>query len=228
MHTPAVGPSNTVGAVSEESARKIFDELKNTEGFFWEYIEDGCFARTHKICNILHNKGIYCEKIRADNSEGTWLGSFGLAIPKKDTAGKFFYAGFHMAVVIRVITPCGIEERIVDPVLFDNPATQQQWAEKLVNCHSIQQDGTVNMNLQKKDYTRTDWDVFETILFWRLKDPNLIKTNKLLKQIRKDTYAKHLERRRRRRVCADLLLQHGAYIAQVFETSIGAPYPSKP
>jgi len=70
--------------------------------------------------------------------------------------------------------------------LCDGPATQQQWAEKLINRQSIHSNGAIDPSLQDKEYTRTAWDVFERILFWTSKDPDLKKTNKLLERHRKD------------------------------------------
>ena len=180
----------TEGVLTEKAAQEVFDELKNDEDFFWEYLDDGCFARVHKVCSLLHAKGIYSEKIRADNAERTWLCSFGLAIRKEDMPEEFIYIHFRNAVVIRVRTACGIEERIVDPGLFDGPVTQQQWAEKLINRQSIRPDGTIDPSLQDKKYTRTAWDVFEKGLFWTIKDMDLNKTNTLLARHRKDAQRK--------------------------------------
>ena len=171
---------------SEKAAQELFDELKNNDEFFWEYIDDGCFARSHKVCSLLHARGMFCEKIRADNAERTWLCSFGLAIQKKDAPEKFIYISHHNAVIIRVKTCSGIEERIVDPALFDGPVTQQQWSEKLINRQSIRPDGTIDPNLQDKEYTRTAWDVFERFMFWAVKDMDMKKTNKLLERHRQD------------------------------------------
>jgi len=74
--------------ISEKAAQEVFDELQGNDEFFWEYLDDGCLARSHKVCSLLHAKGIYSEKIRAENAERTWLASFGLAIRKKERQGN--------------------------------------------------------------------------------------------------------------------------------------------
>ena len=172
--------------ISEKAAQEIFDELKGNEELFWEYIDDGCFARAHKVCSLLHAKGIYSEKIRADNAERTWLASFGLAVLEKDIPSKFTYISFHCAVIIRVKTASGIEERILDPALFDGPVTQEQWAARLINRQSIRPDGTIDPSLQDKEFTRTAWDIFDKIVFWTRKDTDLKRTNKLLERHRQE------------------------------------------
>lgn len=168
------------GIISEAAAQEIFDELKNNDEFFWEHIEDCCLARAHKMCSIFKAKGIYSEKIRADNPEGTWMSSFGLAAPDKRAPGKYLCFNFHVAAVIQVKIPNGVEERVIDPALFDPPVTQQVWSDNLINRHSIRPDGTIDQSLQKKEYRRMACDVFDIILFWTRKDDDLAITNKLL------------------------------------------------
>ena len=170
--------------LSEESAQMIFDELKNNDEFFWEYTDDGCLARAHKMCAILHKLGVFCEKIRADNAHTTWLRSFGISILKEDN--KWLHMNFHMAVLVKVAISTWIEDRVIDPALFDGPVSVETWLGKLVNRDSIKNDGTVDISEQQKDVTRLPFDVFERYLFWEKKDSELRITNQLLQLHRKD------------------------------------------
>lgn len=170
--------------LSEDVAQNIFDELKSNDDFFWEYSDDGCLARTHKMCAILHAKGIFCEKIRAENAHGTWLSSFGLSILQKENT--WLHVKFHMAVAVRVLVSGLIEERIIDPAFFNGPVPVETWLRKLINRDSIQTDGTVDMSKQDKNVTRLPFDVFEKIMFWDHKDQRLKITDKLLQMHRKN------------------------------------------
>ena len=170
--------------LSEESAQMLFDELKSNDEFFWEYTDDGCLARSHKMCAILHEKGVFCEKIRADNAHGTWLCSYGLSILKEDN--KWLHMNFHMAVLVRVAVSTRIEDRVIDPALFDGPVSVETWLEKLVNRDTIKSDGTVDISEQQKDVTRLPFDVLEPFIFWANKDSDLRITNQLLHLHRKE------------------------------------------
>lgn len=172
--------------LSEDAARSVFEELRNDPDFLWEYIEDCCLARAHKMCAILTGKGIASEKIRVDNADGTWLGSFGLSTPRKDAPGAYIHMSFHIAPVVKVHTPDGIAERVLDPALCEAPATPQEWSGKLINRHGIRADGSVDENLQEKTHTRLAHDVFEAVLFWTNKDEHMKTTNELLTKHRND------------------------------------------
>lgn len=170
--------------LSEESAQTFFDELKNNDEFFWEYTDDGCLARAHKMCALLHEKGVFCEKIRADNARGTWLRPFGISILKEDDT--WLHMNFHVAVLVRVAVSTRIEDRVIDPALFDGPVSVKTWLEKLVNRDSIKSDGTFSISEQQKDVTRLPFDVLERFVFWANKDRDLRITNRLLQLHRKD------------------------------------------
>lgn len=172
--------------VSEAAALSAFTRLKNDDGFVWDYIDDCCLARAHKMCRALSAMGVRSEKIRVDNADGTWIGSFGLAYPKKNAHGDYIYMSFHIAPVVKVRTDSGVEERIIDPALCDAPVARDVWASKLINRHSIRPDGGIDRNLQEKVYTRLACDVFETVLFWEHKDDDMKITNELLARHRRE------------------------------------------
>lgn len=166
--------------VSEEAAKALFDAIRSDPEYLWDFIDDCCLARAHKMCAALKKLGVYTEKIRADNASGTWLGTFGLAVRQKDRPGGFLFMGFHIAPLVRVRTGASFAERVLDPALFDGPVSVDQWAAALINRDSIRPGGSVDPALQDKDFTRLPHDVFELVLHWRNKDDNLEKTEAML------------------------------------------------
>ncbi len=183
---PAQSLLPAAATLSEAEARALFDELRRDETFVWDYPDDCCLARAHRMCHIFHERGIGCEKIRADNPSGSWLGSFGLAIPRRDAPGEYMCVSFHIAPVIRVATERGIEERVIDPALFDGPVTLGDWSAGLVNRNALRPDHSIDPELTAKEYTRLPHDVFEIILFRERKDAHLEITNALLADHRRE------------------------------------------
>lgn len=171
---------------SEDEARALFDELAANAALFWTYVDDCCLARAHKMCAILKDKGIFCEKIRADNANGAWCGAFGLSFVRPGEPGRFIHVGFHIAPLVRVAAPDTPVERVLDPALCGGPASPESWAAKLVNTDSIRADGFVDPGMQDKEFTRLPHDVFERFLFWDNKDEGFTVTDELLARHRRD------------------------------------------
>ena len=171
---------------SEDEARSLFDELAANDALFWAYVDDCCLARAHKMCAVIRAKGVFCEKIRADNANGTWCGAFGLSFVRPGEPGRFIHVGFHIAPLVRVATPGGPVERVLDPALCEGPASPEAWAAKLINTDSIRADGVIDPDMQKKEFTRLPHDVFERFLFWDNKDEDFAVTDELLARHRRD------------------------------------------
>lgn len=174
---PAGNSSSFVNAkgvlLSEECARTVFDAFRNDSSFVWEYLEEGCLARAHKMCQTLSGMGVYSEKIRMENANGTWLRPFGLIVRPADAQGESVNLRFHVAVVVRVRTADGVEERIIDPSFADGPIRQEEWAKIFINADSISGNKRIDYSSQQKEYRRFPHDVFDTALFWPNKDPDL-------------------------------------------------------
>lgn len=183
--------------LSEDAASAVFREFRNDPDFLWEFVEDCCLAKTHKMCAMLRARGIWCQKIRADNAEGTWLGSFGLCIARPDAPGAYWHMSFHIAPLVRVRTPAGVAERVMDPALFDGPVPLETWSKKLINRQSIGCDNSIDPAQQEKVYTRLAHDVFEKVLVFDHKDDDMVITNRLLHKHRQV-----IEERRRARESA--------------------------
>ena len=165
---------------SFDAARLVFNELRNNPEFLWEYVDDGCLARAHKMCNILTQKGFFSEKIRIENAACTWCRSYGLAVPRDSPAQQFLYIHFHIAVLVSVSNKGSICEYVFDPAFFDRPVSIADWSAKFINSDSIGADGTIDLARQEKYYSRLPWDCFDKSLFFKIKDPDLRRTNGVL------------------------------------------------
>lgn len=171
---------------SEDEARALFDELAANDELFWAYVDDCCLARAHKMCAIIRARGIFCEKIRADNANGSWCGAFGLSFVRPGEPGRFIHVGFHIAPLVRVAAAGGPLERVLDPALCEGPVSPEAWAARLVNTDSIAADGVIDPDMQEKEFTRLPHDVFERFLFWDNKDERCVLTDELLARHRRD------------------------------------------
>lgn len=167
-------------------ADALFDELAGTQELFWEYVDDCCLARAHKMCALIRAKGLYCEKIRADNANGTWCGAFGLSFVRRGEPGRLIHVGFHIAPLVRVAAPGAETELVLDPALCEGPAVPEDWAARLINTDSIRADASIDSALQDKEFTRLPHDVFEHFLFWDNKDEDFKLTDALLARHRQE------------------------------------------
>ena len=165
---------------SEACAQAAFGTLRSDPSFVWDYLEDGCLARAHKMCRYFFEQGMYSEKIRIENANGTWLCPFGLVVQPAETPDEPVHLRFHVAVVVLVQTANTTEERIIDPSFFDGPVPQKEWAKRFINAESINSNKQIDYGAQEKVYRRFPRDVFDNTLCWPNKDPDMQLTDKTL------------------------------------------------
>ena len=174
--------------LSEEHAQTVFDTLRSDTSYVWEYREDGCLARAHKMCRFLTRRGIRAEKIWIENANGTWLRPFGLVVlpeeSPEESPGEPVHLHFHAAVVVLLQTAAGVEERIMDPTFFGGPVPQAMWSKKFINAESISITKQIDYGAQEKDFRRFPHDVFDTTLCWSNKDPDMALTDKTLASLK--------------------------------------------
>ena len=180
-----VGPDTRNGIFeSWQAVRQVFDEIRSDSEFVWDYVDDGCLARAHKMCRILKRKGFFSEKIRIENASCAWCRSYGLAVPRGGTEGSYLHIHFHLAVLVRVREGESFGELVLDPAFFDRPVSLQVWSALFVNSDSLSADGQPACGGQDKYYSRMPWDCFDRFLFFQVKDPDLKKTNAELAPLR--------------------------------------------
>jgi len=95
----------------------------------FQYVVDGCYARAHKMRQVLQNKyGVNCEKVFS--YEGA---SGSLAVDAGDCCVFWWY---HVAPLVSVSTVFGVQKFVMDPSMFDHPVTIQEWttAQENTDC----------------------------------------------------------------------------------------------
>lgn len=100
---------------NEQALSELFNELKNAEIPF-EYAADGCYARAHKMRQIITSKGYECYKIFVYGD---------LAATNGECCVGWSY---HVAPILRHRNANGETEiKVLDPSLFKKPVSKQEW-----------------------------------------------------------------------------------------------------
>ena len=111
----------------------------------FQYCEDGCYARAHKMCWILNNKYHYAtHKVFSFAN----VGSHSLSVKAEKWGGCCINWWYHVAPLVTINTPKGPKAYVFDPAMFDQPVPLNTWlnAQKNPACSS---DAYVDMfNIQ--------------------------------------------------------------------------------
>jgi hypothetical protein len=86
----------------------------------FQYVVDGCYARAHKMKQILEND--YGYALQKCFSFEDVTGS--LAVDAGDCCVYWWY---HVAPLVKVTTPKGVISCILDPSMFEKPVTKEKW-----------------------------------------------------------------------------------------------------
>jgi hypothetical protein len=134
----------------------------------FRYAVDGCYARAHKMVQILNANGYDCQK------------QFVYGNLRASTGSCCVRWGYHVAVLVLFRNASGVtEERIFDPSLFTAPVTAATWR---AACNNAVCGGTGSIigwvNTLSTVYYR---DFNNTVV---LTDPNYINTNCVLTTFR--------------------------------------------
>ena len=106
--------------ISPARALEVFDELRAMDNVSHAYIDDGCAPRAHLMCHKLAGMKLLPEK------------GWAFETPKRDLVVDFPHGQqiwwFHVTPVLRVGSDKGgAEPMAFDTVLFDGPATMDEW-----------------------------------------------------------------------------------------------------
>lgn len=111
--------------IPEKEAEELFRFLENQPDIPFHFPEDGCYMRAHEMSRILEVNGIYSQKLFI-------FGKLYAEAPWAPTGWAKW--DFHVAPVISVETPEGkLEQRVLDPSLFDHPVPVEEWQRKQTN-----------------------------------------------------------------------------------------------
>lgn len=118
-----------VRPLTPEQAKHLFDELAADSEIPFNYPDDCCFSRAHKMCRTMQDRGIPCRKV--------W--NYGHGFPSgaplrvKTPNGPDGPNGsvnwrYHVAPVVQVQGPHGAtQDRVMDPSIFHHPVTVDEW-----------------------------------------------------------------------------------------------------
>jgi Glutaminase len=136
-------PLAKIDVLTEQQAADLFKKLKNTKGIPFDYPDDGCFARAHKMYQIISDSNYNSQKIW---NYGIPYGTGALTVITAKNPNGFVNWWYHVAPVVKVRINNRIQYRVMDPSLFDRPATVAEWVNE--------QD-----NLDKKGFSRSLWEL---------------------------------------------------------------------
>ncbi len=90
----------------------------------FQYCEDGCYARAHKMCYVLNNRYHYATKkvfSFAYPSPST------LSVKAEKWGGCCIRWWYHVAPLVSIKTPTGTKAYVFDPAMFDQPVLLSTW-----------------------------------------------------------------------------------------------------
>lgn len=124
----AIGKTGLVEIFAKSRAEEEFEEIKKLiEEVPFDYPNDCCHARAHKICAMLAERGFKSRKI------WNFAGAFpllGLCVSTPHVPDGIARWCYHVAVLISVRTNSHAEDRVLDPALFDRLATIDEWKQR--------------------------------------------------------------------------------------------------
>ncbi len=89
----------------------------------FQYCEDGCYARAHKMCYLLNNKYHYATQKVFSFA----LGSDRLSVHAEKWGGCCVTWWYHVAPLVTINTPKGPKAYVFDPAMFDTPVPLASW-----------------------------------------------------------------------------------------------------
>jgi len=94
----------------------------------FQYCEDGCYARAHKMCWIINNTFHYgTHKIFSFSVGSTGMLSNRLCVKAEKWKGCCVNWWYHVAPLVNINTPSGIKAYVFDPAMFDQPVLLATW-----------------------------------------------------------------------------------------------------
>lgn len=125
------GEQFEISVLDEASAQDLFKKIKSNTSIPFEAIFDGCYARTYHMILYAQLKQIKMAKrvVEVQNPMNVMI------IPSDDMQWRLRWY-YHVVPIVYVKLPSGeIEERIIDPGLFDAPVSAESFFERLL-AHS--------------------------------------------------------------------------------------------
>jgi len=110
----------------------------------FQYCEDGCYARAHKMCWILNNKYHYAtQKIFSFANAGSDV----LSVKAEKWGGCCINWWYHVAPLVTIQTPTGPKAYVFDPAMFDQPVLLSQWLHAQENPACVSGSSTAHVTM---------------------------------------------------------------------------------
>lgn len=123
--TNAVNEAAAKPEMTLARAMEIFDWLADMEDIAFGYSYGGCHARSHIMCQRLATRGVIPRKIWAFESLERLTVPFTSSLSGEIFPMSWYY---HTAPVLSVTMPDKTtQDMVMDPSLFDGPATIEEW-----------------------------------------------------------------------------------------------------
>lgn len=110
-----------LSVISKKRLHEIFKTLSNDEDNSFNFPMDGCFARAHRMAQVMDEMGVISGK--------AFLEGHLIAETKYGENAQW---GYHVASVVLVEENGKQVPYIIDPAILDRPVTHQEWKNKML------------------------------------------------------------------------------------------------
>lgn len=115
-----------LSVISMETLNELFAELAARDDLPYAYLNDGAWARAHKMVQILENAGVIAGKAFIEGE--LYIDSTYAVAARLPEIGL----AYHVAPVVLVLKGKAIVPYILDPSLFSGPVSHGLWKAKLL------------------------------------------------------------------------------------------------
>ncbi len=110
----------------------------------FQYCEDGCYARAHKMCWILNTKYNYAtHKVFSFANAG----SDELSVKGEKWGGCCVNWWYHVAPLVNIKTAKGVQAYVFDPAMFDQPVLLATWLHAQENPACVSGGSTPHVSM---------------------------------------------------------------------------------
>ncbi len=112
----------------------------------FQYAHDGCYARAHKMCDIINNRYHYdTKKVFSFANAGSDV----LCVQAQKWGGCCVNWWYHVVPLVNIKTAAGVKPYVFDPAMFDQPVLLSAWLHAQENPACIWGNPNVSMiNIQ--------------------------------------------------------------------------------
>ena len=141
----------------------------------FQYCEDGCYARAHKMCYIINTKYNYAtHKVFSFAYPD---GPYSLCVKGEKWGGCCINWWYHVAPLVNIKTPSGTQAYVIDPAMFDQPVLLATWLHAQQNpaCAGGSTPKVTSFNIQPtSSYEPYDTSSFNTDPYYAQTDTTLV------------------------------------------------------